>query len=205
MKLYYSPNLNPRVAVAVARYLESPLEFVRADPQNPANTEAFKPLNPNALVPVLEEDDGTTIWEADAIACRLSMLVGSDFWRMDAATPHMVQWLSWSAQHLNRAGGTVYFDRLICPKYGIPREPAETVERAAKRFHALMKIADAALEGRRWLLGDRISYADFRVGTCLPFADEAELPLDGLENIRRWRAQLNEIPAWVDPFKGLTI
>lgn len=205
MKLYYSPNLNPRVAVAVARYLNSPVEFVRADPQNPANTEGFRPLNPNALVPVLQEHDGTTIWEADAIACRLSMLADSDFWRMDSAMPHMIRWMSWSAQHLNRAGGTVYFDRIICPRYGIPRAAPESVERAAKQFHGLMKIADAALEGREWLLGDRISYADFRVGTCLPFADEAQLPLDGLENVKRWQAQLAEIPAWKNPFNGLEI
>ena len=203
MKLYYSPNLNPRVAVAVARYLGSPVEFVRADPQNPANTENFRPLNPNALLPVLEEDDGRTIWEADAIACRLSMLAGSDFWRMDETAPDMIRWISWSGQHLNQSGGTVYFDRLICPKYGIPRLDPARVEKASREFARLMAMADAALEGRTWLLGDRLSYADFRVATCLPFAEGAELPLDQVPNIRRLGQQLNALEAWRDPFNGL--
>ena len=203
MKLYYSPNLNPRVAVAVARYLGSPVEFVRADPQNPANTENFRPLNPNALLPVLEEDDGRTIWEADAIACRLSMLAGSDFWRMDETAPDMIRWISWSGQHLNQSGGTVYFDRLICPKYGIPRLDPARVEKASREFARLMAMADAALEGRTWLLGDRLSYADFRVATCLPFAECAELPLDQVPNIRRLGQQLNALEAWRDPFNGL--
>jgi hypothetical protein len=35
MKLYYSRNLNPRVAVAVARYLKSPIEFIRVHPRSP--------------------------------------------------------------------------------------------------------------------------------------------------------------------------
>jgi glutathione S-transferase len=203
VKLYYSPNLNPRVAVAVAKYLGSPVEFVRADPQNPANTEGFRPLNPNALVPVLQEDDGRTIWEADAVACRLSMLAGSDFWRLDASMPDMIRWISWAGQHLNQCGGTVYFDRIICPRYGIPRLDPKRVDKAERDFARLIKIADDALDGRPWLLGERLSYADFRVATCLPFSQAASLPLDHVPNIRRLAEQLNQIEGWRDPFLGI--
>ena len=80
MQLYYSHNLNPRVAVAVARYLESPVEFVRARPFHPAQIESFRKMNPNTRVPVLQEGE-QSLWETDAIACRLSQLAGSDFWR----------------------------------------------------------------------------------------------------------------------------
>lgn len=205
MKLYYSPNLNPRVAVAVAKYLGSPVEFVRADPQNPANTEAFRSLNPNALVPVLQEDDGRTVWEADAVACRLSMAAGSDFWRLDETMPDMIRWLSWAGQHLNQAGGAVYFDRLICPRFGIPRLDPKRLEKAERDFARLMTIVDQALDGRPWLLGDRICYADFRVATCLPFAEGAALPLDHVPNVRRLGEQLNALEGWRDPFNGLAV
>ena len=86
VKLYYSRNLNPRVAVAVARHLRAPVNFVRADPMNPAHREAFRPLNPNTRVPVLAEDGKPPLWETDAIACRLSALAGSDFWLLDLGT-----------------------------------------------------------------------------------------------------------------------
>lgn len=56
MKLYYSPNLNPRVAVAVARHLGSPVEYVPASPMDPAQQDSFRPLNPNTRVPVLTTD-----------------------------------------------------------------------------------------------------------------------------------------------------
>ena len=79
MKLYYSRNLNPRVAVAVARYLKSPIDFIPADPRNPREEDAFRSINPNTLVPVLVEGS-IRIWETDAIACRLSQLANSDFW-----------------------------------------------------------------------------------------------------------------------------
>jgi glutathione S-transferase len=71
LQLYYSTNLNPRVAVAVARHLKSPVEFIRASPRDPRNEDSFRPINPNTLVPVLVEGD-KSLWETDAIACRLS-------------------------------------------------------------------------------------------------------------------------------------
>jgi glutathione S-transferase len=53
VKLYYNRNLNPRVAVAVAKYLASPVEFILAHPRDPKQEEAFRAINPNTLVPVL--------------------------------------------------------------------------------------------------------------------------------------------------------
>ena len=76
MKLYYSPNLNPRVAVAVARHLQSPVRYVAASPMHPDQQEAFRAINPNTRVPVLVTET-RTYWEADAIACTLSALAGS--------------------------------------------------------------------------------------------------------------------------------
>ena len=78
-KLYFSRNLNPRLAVAAARFLNSPVEFEFASPFAPGEREQFLKLNPNQRVPILVEGD-RTLWEADAIACRLSQLANSDFW-----------------------------------------------------------------------------------------------------------------------------
>ncbi len=202
LKLYYSPNLNPRVSVATARYLNAPVEFVRASPRAPGNVEAFRAINPNALVPVLVEGE-RRIWETDAIACRLSRLVGSDFWRTGDEEPELLMWVSWAAHHLNNAGGTIYFERLIRPRYlGQPSDEAAVGE-AVRAFEEHAKVLDGELQGRTWVLGDRISYADFRVGTCLPFAEAAEMPLTAFPNVRRLGEQLNRLDAWREPFAGL--
>jgi len=47
MKLYFSRNPNPRLAVAVAKYLKSDVEFEFASPFSPGESEKFRPLNPN--------------------------------------------------------------------------------------------------------------------------------------------------------------
>ena len=202
MKLFYSHNLNPRVAVAVARYLQSPVEYVRVSPRRPDQIEAFRAINPNALVPVLSDAAGT-LWEADAIACRLSAMAGSDFWRTDETLPEMIKWVSWSAYHLTRAADPLYFYRIVAPTFSAePPDPA-IMEQALRDFRTHAAILEAHLQGRKWIMGDRISYADFRVATPLPFAEDAGLPLAEFSNIDRWHQCLNEIDAWRDPFHGL--
>jgi glutathione S-transferase len=51
MKLYYSKNLNPRVAVAVAKLVKLPVDFVRANPRGPKeDEEAFRSIKHGGLV-----------------------------------------------------------------------------------------------------------------------------------------------------------
>lgn len=202
MQLYYSENLNPRVAVAVARHLKSPVEFIRASPRHPDHEAAFRPINPNTLVPVLVED-GQSLWETDAIACRLSAIAGSDFWRTDGAAPQMIQWLSWSAHHFTSAGGVFYFENIVRPQIFTRPADAPALEEAAASLRRFGPILDAALAGRTWLVDERLSYADFRVASVLPFAEAARLPIGDYANIRRWHDRLNELDAWRAPFDGL--
>ena len=66
-----------------------------------------------------------------------------------------------------------------------------------------MAVLDQMLTGRDWLVGDRLSYADFRVASALPFAAAAGLPLAEFPQVQRWHDQLLVIDAWRDPFAGL--
>jgi glutathione S-transferase len=202
MKLYYSRNLNPRVCVAAARHLEAPVEYVFAMPRHPNHEEAFRAINPNTLVPVLAEE-GRTLWETDAIVCRLAEITGSDFWRRDAAQPEMMMWISWASHHLTRAGDFFYWHRVVLPTFS--DELADPGQEAAEmaNFRKFAGILDQMLEGREWLVGDRLSYADFRVGTIFPFAGRAGLPIADYPNVAAFARRLDAIPAWHDPFRGL--
>lgn len=202
MRLYYSRNLNPRVAVAVARHLEAPVEFVRASPRNPRNTEAFRAINPNTLVPVLVEG-ARSLWETDAIACRLSQLMNPDFWPAGEHAPEVQMWLSWSAHHFTQTAGVFYWEHVIKPMLGLGAPNSDALQEAAGEFHRFAGILEDALSSRDWLVGNRLSYADFRVATSLPFAEAAKLPLQPYPRIRSWHERLCRLPAWQDPFEGL--
>jgi glutathione S-transferase len=202
MKLYYSRNLNPRVAVATARYLEAPVELIRASPRNPENEAAFRAINPNTLVPVLVEEHAT-LWETDAIACRLSMLAKSDFWPTREQAPELQMWLSWSAHHFTRAAGVFYWEFVIKPTFGDRTVDNKAIEEATGDFHRFAAVLEDTLSNRAWLIGNRLSYADFRVATALPFAEASRLPVQRYSHIMSWHERLCQLPAWSNPFKGL--
>jgi glutathione S-transferase len=202
MKLYYSTNLNPRVAVAVARYLASPVEFIRASPRDPRFEEAFRPINPNTLVPVLVEGN-KTLWETDAIACRLSQIAHSEFWATGDSLPETIKWLSWSNRHFTAAGEAYYFENIVKPRYLGASPDQRVIDGAEGDFHRYAKVLDDTLASRHWLIEDRLTYADFRAATIMPFAKDAKMPVDSYKNILKWASRLDEIDAWRAPFEGL--
>lgn len=75
--------------------------------------------------------------------------------------------------------------------------------RGGLRRFAIAAILETELAGRRWLVGDKVSYADFRMATFLPFNDAARLPLGDYPAVSRWYGRLEAIDAWRDPFQGL--
>jgi glutathione S-transferase len=202
MKLYFSRNYNPRLAVAVARYLNSPVEFEFAAPYAPGEREKFLKLNPNLGLPILVEGN-TSLWEADAIACRLSRLAGSDFWPTDDAMPELIRWISWGYSHFVRACDQVHFERVTKQRYGLGPIRRELVEEGLSEFAFSAAILEQHLANRNWLVGDDPTYADFRLACVLPFADLAGLPLADFPRVDAWHARLTAIPAWRDPFAGL--
>ena len=202
MKLFFSRNPNPRLAVAVAKYLSSDIEFEFASPFSPDQSERFRQLNPSLSIPILTGPP-RPLWEADAIACYLSRRAGSDFWRMGDAEPEMIRWLSWGKENFMRACDMVHFERGTKRRYALGPTNPQRIEEWLGEFHTAARILDAELADRAWLVDDIVSYADFRMAAFLPYNDVAKLPLDGYPSIRRWYCQLEAIEAWRDPFSGL--
>lgn len=202
MKLFFSRNPNPRLAVAVARHLDAPVEFEHAEPFAPGQAERFRPLNPNLSLPILIEG-GTSLWEADAIACRLSRRMHSDFWRTGDDEPDMIRWISWGKANFMHACDMVHFERGTKQRYGLgPIDPVQ-VDEGLRGFRTSAAILESELTDRAWLLGDAVCYADFRMAAFLPFNDVAGLPLEDFPAVKRWYARLEAIDVWSHPFHGL--
>jgi glutathione S-transferase len=83
MRLYYFETPNARKPCAVAKYLGSPVEFVRVDLARSEHKQpAFLAINPNGRVPALE-DGSLKLWESHAIMCYLARKADSDLWPTD--------------------------------------------------------------------------------------------------------------------------
>ena len=203
MKMYFSRNPNPRLAVAVARYLNAEVDFEFASPQAPGQASRYLSLNPNLLLPILERP-GKPLWEADAIACWFSRHAGSNFWRTDDDEPEMIRWISWGKENFVKACDMVHWERGTKQRYGIGPCEQAMVEEGLRQFHVAARILEAELSARTWLVGNSVSFADFRMETFLPFNDAARLPIDDYPSLRRWYGQLEDIGAWQNPFDGLS-
>jgi glutathione S-transferase len=199
MRLYYSQDPNPRVAVAVARYLQAPVLLVAVNPrelQNERSADALGAVDPCTPVPMLIEES-RTLWETDAIACRLSSLARSELWPAGDLAPELQTWLSWG-RGFNRAASA--FHHHFCVRKA--REPAASgsLTAAAEAFHRFAGVLEEVLSRRTWLIGNRLTYADFRVATPLPFAAAARLPVWRYPHILRWHERLCRLSAWACPW-----
>lgn len=200
MKLYYFETPNGRKACAVARYLDAPVEFVRVDmTKGEHKSPAFLRVNPNGKVPALEDGD-VRLWESAAIMCYLADRAGSSLWPKDARQIEVIRWLSWDIAHFSRHAGTLFFQRVIKPRFGLGDSDPAAIEEATGFFRQFAGVLDSHLKGRDHLVGDGLTVADFAVASFLPHAHEARMPLDAFAEIRRWYARLEQLPAWRAPF-----
>jgi glutathione S-transferase len=204
MKLYYFETPNARKACTVARYLNAPVEFVRVDlSKGEHKAPAYLAINPNGKVPALEDGD-VRLWESAAIMCYLADKAGSSLWPKDARQIDVIRWLSWDATHFSRHAGTLFFQRVIKPQFGLGEPDPAAIEEATGFFRQFAGVLDGHLKGRAYLVGDGLTVADFAVGSFLPGAKAAQLPLDEFPEVRRWYAQLEQLPAWREPFPSQT-
>src|SRR5690606_2578768 len=149
----FSRNPNPRLAVAVARHLQANVEFEFAAPFAPGQAERYRPLNPTLLLPILVSG-GKSLWEADAIACRLSRDSHSDFWRTGDDEPELIRWISWGKGNFVHACDMVHFERGTKQRYGLGPLLEDKVAEGLQRFRAAAAILDAELSRSRWLVGE---------------------------------------------------
>lgn len=201
MKLYYFDVLNPRKVCALARHLRLPVQAVRVDlGKGEHKTPAFLAMNPNGKVPVLVDGD-TTLWESNAILCYLADKAGSDLWPKDARQYEVLRWLMWDATEFAPQTGTLYFEHIIKPRFGLGGPDPAEVQPALQGFRRFAAVLDAHLRHHRYLAGHTLTVADFAVAISLPYAPQAQLPLDDFPEIRRWHGQMEQLEGWLDPFE----
>ncbi|MBN3806417.1 glutathione S-transferase family protein [Paraburkholderia sp. Ac-20336] len=201
MKLYYAETPAPRKVCAVARYLDLPIDYVFVDLLKGEQTKSeYLAINPNGKVPVLVEGE-RKLWEADAIVCYFAQRTDSGLWPRDPQQQiEVVRWMSWNSQHLFRQAGALYYEYLVKAWVGIGAPDEAKVAEAQGLFRKNAAVLEQHLKGRKWLLGNDLSVADFLVGAMLPYAPRAAIPLNEFSEVQRWHDQLNAFDAWRKPF-----
>ncbi len=201
MQLHFAETMMPRKPCFVALHLEAPVDFIRVDlGKGEHKAPSFRALNPNGKVPLLVDGD-LALWESDAIMMHLALRQGSDLWPSDPRGQVEVQrWLSWAAHEFNPQAGTLYFEHIIRPMFGLGAVDAAAEAAALARTRKGLALLDAYLANRDFLLGPRLSLADISVAITFPYAPKANIPLADYPAVARWNERLRGLRHWDDPF-----
>eukprot|EP00405_Crypthecodinium_cohnii_P012573 CAMPEP_0206442812 /NCGR_PEP_ID=MMETSP0324_2-20121206/14026_1 /ASSEMBLY_ACC=CAM_ASM_000836 /TAXON_ID=2866 /ORGANISM="Crypthecodinium cohnii, Strain Seligo" /LENGTH=487 /DNA_ID=CAMNT_0053910689 /DNA_START=30 /DNA_END=1493 /DNA_ORIENTATION=+ len=136
--------------------------------------EGFLKKNPFGQVPTLEEPDGFSCGESNAILRYLAVKHNSELYPVgDAKLRARIDWImaSWSAQVYQKWSARIY------PILGFAPAPAD-LEKANKDLkEALDMFTGAFFTGSKFVAGDSLTIADYKVmpflfGLSLPFAEK---------------------------------
>lgn len=155
-------------------------------------TPEYVRLNPNSLVPVIE-DDGFVLWESNTIVRYLCASRGSALYPADLRQRFDAErWMDWQQTTVNPASRAGFWQLIRTPP--AQQNPTVIAESNAA-VEALMATLDAYLAGRSFLVGEAFSMAD------IPLALEVHrwfgLPQtrQARPNIERWYSALQARPA----------
>ena len=166
-------------------------------PLKPWESEADKArlaaLNPNARVPVLD-DDGLVVWESMAINLYLGDRYGGPLWPSTPADrARLYQWSVW---------GQTSIDVMARHRARYGKDPDAKAAALAERLAALT-LLDRALTGRAYLLGETYTLADINLATTLsePWENgridgDFDPAAEGLLALGDWLARCAGRPSW---------
>ncbi len=137
----------------------------------------FLALNPNALVPVIE-DQGFVLWESSAIIRYLARKYDGEHLLGETVQEQALvdQWLGWQVAELNGVWG--YAVMALVRKLPGYDNPAQ-IEKSIAAWTDKMAILDAQLgRTRAYVAGERFSVADISIGLSVQrwYGGEFEKP-----------------------------
>jgi glutathione S-transferase len=155
---------------------------------------AYLAMNPNGLVPTLEED-GFLLWESNSIVRYLAAKYGAGTLEPAdlRARARAGSWMDWQL--------TVAGPALTPVFWGLIRTPAEKRDHAAiaagkEKSMAAMMILDAQLAKSAYVAGDTLSRGDIPVALMAYRFRRLVPDRPGLDNLERWFTAIEQRPAF---------
>ncbi|WP_127754041.1 glutathione S-transferase family protein [Devosia sp. 1566] len=201
IKIYGDPGSGSlRRVTTAAKIMGIEIERVKVDLfKGESQTDEFKSrFNPHGLTPVLEDGD-FILYEAAAINLYLANKVNSP---LVGATERerfeVLQWMFWSGEQWRIFATTLFDERVGKTVMGAPKnEPVITF--AEGKMRAAAKVLDQHLEGRKFMVGQALTLADFDIAGPFSQIDRSKPPLRDYPNLMAWHDNLlQSVPEWAE-------
>ncbi len=174
--------------------LNLPYEWVAVDILNgETQSEAFLAKNPNGKIPVLELEDGTCLWESNAI---LNFLAdGTEF--LPTEPRLRTQVLQWQFFEQYSHEPNIAVARFIKLYQGLPAERQKQYEECQGLGYKALKVMELQLSRTPYLVGEHYSIADIALYAYTHVADEGGFDLTPYPAIRSWLERVASHPRHV--------
>lgn len=198
MKMYYDPiTVNCRKVLAGFDLIGVPFDTVKVDYfAGEHKGDSYSAINPNQSLPALVDGD-FVLWESNAILQYGADKAGAEpYYPRDTRTRADInRWHLWEANQWFPSCYVYLVENVVKPI--LKAQPDQAVlEAQAPKFHQLAAILEQRLGEQKWVAGPTVTIADIAVAAPMHLHKWQKLPLESYPNIRRWLAQVEDLPCW---------
>jgi len=186
-------SVNVKKALWCVEELSLPYERIDAGMQHGVvNTPEYRRMNPNGLVPTLEED-GFVLWESHSIVRYLAARYGKGvLWPMEERTRAIAnQWMDW-AFSFQGSVRDAFWNLIRTPA---EKRDAKAIEASRLKSGEMARMLDAALADRLYVAGP-FSMGDIPIGSEVQRWIRLPMERPKLPNLEAWFERLRARPAF---------
>ncbi len=154
--------------------------------------EAYKSLNPNSTVPLIE-DEGFFLYESNAIIKYLSNKYNYLKLEDHKMIAKRDQWMDWAGFTLAAPCAIITLNLILLPP---EKRDASKVSKAKEQVLSLLKILNNQLGDNQYLLGQEFSLADIPAGCWYNRCLKLDFDLSSFKGISAWGARLSKRKAF---------
>jgi len=163
-----------------------PVDILKGETQTPE----FLAKNPNGKVPVVELEDGTCLWESNAILNYLAD--GSEFLPSEARLRTQV--LQWQFFEQYSHEPYIAVARFIQFYLGLPQARLEEYRALQKRGYKALDVMEQQLARTPYLVGEHYSIADVTLYAYTHVAHQGGFELGAYPSIQAWLQRVASHP-----------
>ena len=202
MKVYYHPASTTSRIVMLYCAEEAPeIEFQVVDLFTGEHlTAPYAKINPNCLVPVLEDGD-FRLTESSAILKYLADKQGSASYPKELrARARVNEAMDWFNSNIYRdfGYGLVYPQTFPTHKRRSDEAQASTLAWGKEKTQGWLKILDEHLIGPKsaYLCGDKLTIADYQGAEMIGLGELIRCNFSGYRNVERWMRNMMALKSW---------
>jgi len=152
------------------------------------NTEAFLSMNPNARIPLIEDNE-LIVWESNTILRYLASEYDSNryCYSSPAERTNIERWMDWELATLQPDFISLFWEFYRTPK---EQRNKEKINHYLNRCHNNISILNKHLKNRKYLAGSLFTIADIAVGTSFFRYYNMGVTVEEFENVNIWYQHL---------------